>query len=74
MIKIAAAIVAVATLILAIGRRWFTLKAKKRKLLGEIRELEYEMCTHEVGSAEYNRLSDKWMRLNEQWGDITRNS
>ena len=74
MIKAIAVAVGVAlTLVLSIGKRWFTLKAKKRKLLGKIRELEYEMCSYGVGSVKWSDLDRKLRQLNQEYADLCRN-
>lgn len=74
MIKAIAVVVGLAlTLTLAIGGRWFTVKAKKRKLMSRIREIEYEMCVHDVGADAYNQLKHRLRQLNQEYADICRN-
>lgn len=68
------AIGAVAALLLAFGRRYLSIKHKKRKLMEKIREVEYEMCSYDVGTTTYNDLDIKLRRLNQTYADLCRNS
>lgn len=57
-----------------VWRRYFSLKAEKKRLLQKIRKAEYEMSKHVVGTDGYNRLRAQWMQLNREWADLARHS
>lgn len=73
MIKIVLTLAAgLVTLTIIVLRLWFTRRAKKERLLKEIRKLESEMRKHPVGSYHYIRLRCEWVQLNKEVADLGR--
>lgn len=68
------AIVTVVGFVFWLWKRYFSLKAEKKRLLKKIRKLEYEMSKYPVGGDDYNRLRADWLHANRQWADITGHS
>jgi len=64
------AITTVVGFVFWLWRRYYSLKAEKKRLLKKIRKLEYEMAKYPVGSDNYNRLRTDWLHFNQQWADI----
>lgn len=56
-----------------LGKRYLSRRAKKERLLGNIREVEDEMGIHAFGSLEYNQLDHKLQQLNQEYADNCRN-